>query len=291
MIPLLKRHLSLSRGGITIKGVDTRGTNPQSGCKHAEDAIDIGSRTYWSPWGLAIPPSLLLPVTVAPIARYTLATAPGALTFPWGDPTSEATQSLWVISVWRASSTSHNWSSSRSQTFLVSSIWDTDVWASESPSLGLSAFGRGWAPTPIPWTCIQIPKRWLYLAAMYSLTCQPFGGRMQSMTDSPHQTVAAMRCCIVAIKLASHLNPRITSMLDSMSIPSRCPWPTSMHNSSMFSSLKELEHHGVTLPQVATKTQIQLPMSISSPRVGSTSAKAFSVDGVNMLVWKSGKSM
>ena len=41
-MPLLERHLGLSSSGISTKGVDMRGTHPQSGCKHAEEAANIG---------------------------------------------------------------------------------------------------------------------------------------------------------------------------------------------------------------------------------------------------------
>ena len=54
----------------------------------------------------------------------------------------------------------------------------------------------------------------------------------------------------------------------------------------MSSYLKDLEHNGVASGQVATKMKIQLPVSISSPRVGSISARAVAVDVVDMLVRK-----
>ena len=132
--------------------------------------------------------------------------------------------------------------------------------------------------------------RRLHLSAMYSLTCLSFGGRMQSMTDLPCQTVATLRQCIVAIMSDLHLNPKITLVSDSMSTPSGCSWPTPTHNSSLSSSFRELGHNGVVSPWVATKTQIWLPMSISLPRVGFTSTKAIAVDAVKVKVWKSGQS-
>ena len=57
-----------------------------------------------------------------------------------------------------------------------------------------------------------------------------------------------------------------------------------MHGSTASSSLKEVEHNGVPLPQVVTSMLIWFAISVSSPRVGSISAKVVTVDAVDMLV-------
>ena len=41
VIPLLERHFSLNRRGITTKGVNSRGTHLHSRHKHAEEVVDI----------------------------------------------------------------------------------------------------------------------------------------------------------------------------------------------------------------------------------------------------------
>ena len=65
MVPLLKRHLSLPRSGITTKGINSGGAHPQSNCEHAENAFNICicprrtcrplSRLTWSPSPLWCP--------------------------------------------------------------------------------------------------------------------------------------------------------------------------------------------------------------------------------------------
>ena len=106
------------------------------------------------------------------------------------------------------------------------------------------------------------------------------------MTALPHQTVVTLRQYIVAIISDSHLNPKITSVSDSLSTPSGCSWPTPIHNSTMSSSLKELGCNGMLSPQVVTKIQIWFFTSISSPRVGSISTKVVAMDAVDMLMRK-----
>ena len=89
VVPLLKRHLSPSRSGITIEGIDSGGALPQPGCEHAEELADI----CISPRG-----------TCGPLFRLTISSSPphlgttslssmsasqpppGTLRLPWGDP-------------------------------------------------------------------------------------------------------------------------------------------------------------------------------------------------------------
>ena len=71
----------------------------------------------------------------------------------------------------------------------------------------------------------------------------------------------------------SYISPKIISVSHSLSTLFGCSRPTPMHNLTMSSSLKELGHNAVSSPQVVSKTQIQFPTSILSPRVGSISTK------------------
>ena len=57
-----------------------------------------------------------------------------------------------------------------------------------------------------------------------------------------------------------------------------------MHSLTVSSSLKEVGHNKVPLPQVATSTQIQFTISVLLPRVGSISTEAVAMDAVGILV-------
>ena len=87
MVPLLKRHFSLSRSGITTKSVGTRDAHPQSGCKHAAEMANVcsglegltgyyGNSLYLHPSSHLGPASLLLG-TPSLLPTF-------ALRFPWG---------------------------------------------------------------------------------------------------------------------------------------------------------------------------------------------------------------
>ena len=124
-----------------------------------------------------------------------------------------------------ASNTSHNLSSSRSQISLVSSVLDVDNGAYNKPSSKLATLGRGWMPTPLLWICVQAPDEWTFLPAIYCFTCLTFGGRLWSMTGSPHQMVDALRQHIVAIILNFCFNPTTNLVSDSLCTPSGYTWP------------------------------------------------------------------
>ena len=115
---------------------------------------------------------------------------PGTLRFTLGDP-SGVPCPLYAISVWRVPSTFCSWSSSRSQTSLVSSTWGMDVWACDGPSSQLGMLG-----TPYPEHVFEHQigncSSW-----QHTFTCLPFRGRIQSMMGSPHQAMATIRltCC------------------------------------------------------------------------------------------------
>ena len=55
---------------------------------------------------------------------------------------------------------------------------------------------------------------------------------------------------------------------------------------SIPSSLKELGHNDVSSHQVATNMDIWFPISILSPRIGSTSTEVAALDEINTLVRK-----
>ena len=172
----------------------------------------------------------------------------GPCRFPWGDSIGGSTPSLLAILVWRASSTSHRWSSSRFNISQVSSAWGIGAWASDSPSSRLGMPRRGQVPAPLPWTCIWAPDLGLLLMAMYSLTSLPYRDRIWSKTGLPHQTVAAVRWCVTAIMSDLCKNTSTTLVSESQSTPSGCSWPNPMHSSTRFSSLKELGFNGMPLP-------------------------------------------
>ena len=77
----------------------------------------------------------------------------------------------------RASNASHNWSFSRSQTSLVSSLQVADIFTPDNPSFDTGTLERGHIPTPIPQIFVCAPDKWLPLTVLYSLICLPFRGR------------------------------------------------------------------------------------------------------------------
>ena len=85
--PLLKRHLSLPRSGITTKGVNSGGTHPQPGHKPAEEVVDIcisPRETCRSLYGLAWSPPPWNITSLSSISDMLLSQA--TLKPPWGDP-------------------------------------------------------------------------------------------------------------------------------------------------------------------------------------------------------------
>ena len=97
MVPLLKRHLGLSRKGITTEGVDSGGAHPQPICKHAEEVADISIslRGTCEPLcGLTISPS------TPPLRSTYLSSMLASLLPPWtlrlsqGNPCGDAIPSL-----------------------------------------------------------------------------------------------------------------------------------------------------------------------------------------------------
>ena len=119
---------------------------------------------------------------------------------------------------------------------------------------------------------------------MYSLTCLPFGGRMESCTGLPCQTLAAVRQHAVVIISDLHWYAKRASVSKSQSTPSGCCRPNPMHNLTTLSYCKKLGFNRVPLPQVATNMQILFPISMSLHRVRSISSEAVAVDEVDMLV-------
>ena len=135
--------------------IEIRGTHPQSDCKHAEEMAKTtaswGSGACWLLWELATSPSLLMPRTYFSVIGVHFPCYPyRPLDFPGATPLGAVTPSFCIVSVWRASNTSCNWLSSKSQTFLVSSIPDIDIMAIHSPSSKLGTLGRGRTLTPYP---------------------------------------------------------------------------------------------------------------------------------------------
>ena len=137
VVPLLKRHLSPPRSGITNKSIDTRGTHPQSGCKCAEEMAKICRRmglTGYLGSLLYLHPSFHLVPSFPQFGTSSLL-LPGALIFSLGQTCWRNGPTFWAILVWRASNTPCNCLSSMSQISLVSSIQDADIWASNIPLL------------------------------------------------------------------------------------------------------------------------------------------------------------
>ena len=100
----------------------------------------------------------------------------------------------------------------------------------------------------------------------------------------PHQTMATVRWCVAAIILESHWNAKTASVSENHGTPSGCSWTNPTHNLTISSSLKDLGHNGVPLPQVAISMQIWFPLSGSSPRVRSISTEAVTMDAMDMLM-------
>ena len=189
----------------------------------------------------------------------------------WGCCTS-----LLAISTWRALSASHNWSPSRSQISWVYSSWGPlSRWglAGERLGLHLPTLGRNLSTRGVTVPCSSVVP---YLCTHL--------GQMWRLKGSPYQTVAASRWCIMAIMSESDRNARTISVSESCSTPSGCSWPNPTHSLSTSSSLKKMGHNGVPSPWVVTSMQIQFVISVSLPRVSSLSAKAVTVDVVDMLV-------
>ena len=66
--------------------------------------------------------------------------------------------------------------------------------------------------------------------------------------------------------------------------PSGSSWSNPIYSSTVPSSVKQVGHNVVTLPWLATSTQIQFATLVSSPRVRSTSAMEVTMDTLDMLV-------
>ena len=79
-------------------------------------------------------------------------------------------------------------------------------------------------------------------------------------------------------------NARTILVPESCSTSSGCSWPNPTHTTIVSSSPEEVGPNGVPSPWVATSLQIQFAVLVLSPRVGSISAKAFTVDMADMLV-------
>ena len=91
VVPLLKRHLSLPRSGITTKDVNSGGVYPQPGCEHAEKVADIhiGPRgTYGLLHRLAMSPSTPHSEAHFPIIHF------GFTATPW-DPQTALGWPVW----------------------------------------------------------------------------------------------------------------------------------------------------------------------------------------------------
>ena len=160
MVPLFERHLSLSQSGITTKGVNSRGTHPQPSHKCVEEVADIHispreivghCMDSLSPSPLPLRPTILSSMS-APLPPQ------GPLDHP-GVTCVGCHLSLLPVSIWRASNASCSWSSSRSQTSLVSSIQD--------PNLGWACWVEAGYP-PLLWICAWAPEEQLPLEAMCS---------------------------------------------------------------------------------------------------------------------------
>ena len=202
MIPLFKRYFGLFRGCITTEGIDTGSAHPQPSHEHAEESADIWSEwrgAYRSWYRLAIPPSPLPSEIHFPVISNGFTTTQGPLDFPRVTIVGMHPPPSKLFLFWEPlvlPTVDHHWGS---QTSLVSSACGIDAWASDGPSSGVGMLGRGQLPTPLPCICVQASEGWLFLLVMYSLTCLPIGGRIQSMMGSSHPILAAMRWQIVAI--------------------------------------------------------------------------------------------
>ena len=141
VVPLLDRHLGLCRRGLTTKGVNSGvpiSAQPQpcwGGSWHLHH-LKGAFRSLHEP---AVSPSPPSSECHFPVVHAGFTTVPRYPQIALGQP-------MWACHpipsshlFWRASSTSHNWSSSRSWTSLVSSMWD---------SLSrLGSLGTGWVST------------------------------------------------------------------------------------------------------------------------------------------------
>ena len=87
MIPVLKRYPSLSRSGITTKGIDMGSAFPQPGSEHAEESANICSElmgAYMPQHGLTIPHPLSFLGSSSPSSVTASPAPPGTLKFPHG---------------------------------------------------------------------------------------------------------------------------------------------------------------------------------------------------------------